>query len=228
MRRWRAWWKAANIEHLVSFYLTCVVCLVLLSLIAYSLFYNAEGNLKPGMERFGQDMNFVWGEAELIQQLFATPATGLAFRTLFFIMGIAILFTTELGVLDATARISADILKVNYFRDDSRWSLGRLYFLLLWFEILLSSAILFASARNPAFKQPLFLLKTAAAMNGGVMFIYSMILLYMNTKILSRGIAISAARFVAMVWACGFFGYFTLIALKLEVIPYVARELLGW
>lgn len=227
MRRWRDWWKAANVEHFFSFYLTCVVCLMLLSLLSYSLFYSADGQLKPGAERFGEDMNFVWGEATLIEQHFASPAVGKLFRVLFFIMGMALLLTTELGVLDASARISADIIKVNFLRENHQWPLGRIYFLLLWGEILLSTAILLAGAYNPSFNQPLFLLRTSAAMNGGVMFIYSLILLYLNTKILSRSLSTSPLRFVMMVWGCAFFGYFTFIALKVEVIPYLKSWIPG-
>ncbi|MAG93322.1 MAG: hypothetical protein CMJ48_06180, partial [Planctomycetaceae bacterium] len=47
MRRWKLWWRAANIEHFFSFYLTCMVCLVLMTLICYSLLYDASGTLKP-------------------------------------------------------------------------------------------------------------------------------------------------------------------------------------
>jgi hypothetical protein len=67
----------------------------------------------------------------------------------------------------------------------------------------------------------MFLLKTSAAMNGGVMFIYTVILLYLNNKILSRSLSMTPLRFLAMVWGCGFFGYFTLLALKYEVFPWL-------
>lgn len=225
MRRWRDWWRAANVEHFCSFYLTCVACLMLLSLISYSLFYSPSGELNPGMERFGEDMTFIWGEAGLIQSRFGAP-WGPILKNLFFVMGMALLLTTELGVLDATARISSDIIKVNFLRENSHWPLGRLYYVLLWSEILLSSGILLASALIPSLRQPLFLLKTAAAMNGGVMFIYSMILLYMNSKVLSRSLSLSPVRFAVMVWACAFFGYFTFLALKIEIFPLLG-ELLG-
>ncbi|MFN0053860.1 MAG: Nramp family divalent metal transporter [Planctomycetales bacterium] len=220
MRRWRQWWQAANIEHFVSFYLTCVACLVLLALLSYSLFYTAAGELKPGMERFGEGMDFVYGEAELIRESFSSPVTGRLFKIGFFVMGMALLLTTELGVLDATVRIATDIIKVNFLRDNPRWSQSRLYFCILWGEILIGTAILLIGHFNPNFKEPLFLLKTSAAMNGGVMFIYSVILLYLNNKILSRSLSMSPIRFVAMVWACGFFGYFTILALKHDVLPY--------
>ena len=36
MGRWKAWWRAANLEHIVSFYVLAVLSLILLSLISYS------------------------------------------------------------------------------------------------------------------------------------------------------------------------------------------------
>lgn len=224
MRRWRDWWRAANVEHFFSFYLTCVVSLMLLALISYSLFYGPDGQLLPGMERFGGDMDFVWGEATLIQGIFSNAVAGHLFRIAFLIMGMALLFTTELGVLDAAARISADIIKINVLRENQRWTLARLYFVILWTEILLSVFILVVGAINPRFSQPLFLLKTSAAMNGLVMCIYGMLLLYLNMKVLPRVLAITPLRFVAMVWACAFFGYFSLQAIQLDVWPMVR----GW
>lgn len=220
MRRWRDWWRAANIEHFFSFYLTCVVSLMLLALISYSLFRGPDGQLLPGMERFGGGMDFIWGEANLVQSQFSNPLVGNAFRSLFFVMGIALLFTTELGVLDAAARISADIIKINVLRENPQWTLARLYFVILWIEIILSIAILAAGALVPGFSsEPLNFLKISAAMNGMVMCIYGMLLLYLNLKIMPRSLAITPLRFVAMVWACAFFGYFSLQAIQLEVWP---------
>jgi len=216
MSRWRLWWRAANIEHIFSFFLTCLVCLVLLTLISYSLFYDEKGNLIPGTENYGQGLGFIWGQAELIQ-----TELGSGVKYAFLLMGIAILLTTEFGVLDATARISTDIVKVNWLRDKDNWSASRLYFLFLWGEIALGSAILLYGIFSPDFKEPLFLLKTSAAMNGGVMMIYSVLLLYLNNKILSRSLSMSPVRFVAIIWSCAFFGYFTLQALQLSVWPYL-------
>ena len=225
MTRWRQWWRAANIEHFFTFFLTCTICLVLLSLISYSLFYDPAGQLEPGMERFGKGMDFVWGEADVLQGI--SPTLGGGVRLLFMIMGIAILLTTELGILDVTARISADIVKVNLVRENASWSASKLYYLFLWGEILIGAGILLYAAFDPSFRQPLFLLKTSAAMNGGVMFIYSLILLYMNNKILSRSLSMNPIRFVAVVWSCAFFGYFSFQALKIEVLPFLAGWLFG-
>lgn len=220
MRRWRAWWRAANVEHAFSFLATCAICLCLMSLISYSLFYDPSGELKEGMDRFGAGMNFVWGEATVLAGL---PMGGLL-KTCFLLMGLAILLTTEFGLLDAVARISTDIVKVNFLRDSETFTQSRLYYYFLWAEIALGSLILAVPLVVPEgakFGQPLFLLQTAAAMNGGVMFLYSLILLYLNSKILPRSISMTWGRFAIMVWSCAFFGYFTIQMLRLEVGPYL-------
>jgi hypothetical protein len=225
MARWRQWWRAANIEHGLSFLLTCILCLCLMSLIAYSLLRDSSGQLKPGVERLGEKMDFVWGEALVLEQ--ASPQWGGALKLGFLLMGAAVLLTTELGVLDVVSRISAEIVKVNWLRDSQTWTQSRLYYAFLWGEIALGVGVLGLPLLGvlPTLKEPLFLLSTAAAMNGGVMFLYSLLLLYMNNKVLSRSLSTSPLRFAAIVWSCAFFGYFTIQALQLEVLPLVRRGL---
>ena len=86
LTRWRAWWRAANIEHLLSFFVTCVVCLCLMSLITYSLFSAPQGELQDGMGKYGNDLNFIWGQAEVLKS-----SHGGLVMIGFMIMGIAIL-----------------------------------------------------------------------------------------------------------------------------------------
>ena len=195
-----------------------------MALIAYSLYYDSNGQLKPEMTKFGKDMAFVWGQASVLRELspFGLPL-GSVLKFCFLLMGVAILFTTELGVLDVAARISTDIVKVNWLRENDRWPASRIYFLFLWGEILLGVGILLAPTALglKELKEPLFLLKTSAAMNGGVMFVYSVILLYLNSKILSRSLSMSPLRFVMLIWSSAFFGYFTIQAVRLSVWPYL-------
>jgi hypothetical protein len=213
LSKWKDWWRASNIEHFFSFFCTCILCLCLMSLISYSLFYNEEGILKPGMEKFGDGMNFIWGQANILGSL----KFGTFLKFGFLIMGIAILLTTELGVLDVVARISTDIVKVNYLKNNQFWTLSKLYFCFLWGEILLGIIIL----SIPTFDKPLFLIRTAAAMNGAVMFLYSFILLYLNKKVLSKQISMGWLQTIMVIWSALFFGYFTVKAFQLEIVPYV-------
>ena len=204
LRRWRAWWRAANREHLLNFYLLSVLSLMMLSLIAYS---TARG--KPGL---AQGIDFIRAEGEFIAARY-----GGGMQHMFHWMGIAILLTTELGLLDACARISTDIIKVNWLRDSTTWTDSRLYFVLLWTQILLGCAIMLVGLALPGLTQPLVLLVISAALNGGVMFIYSLLLLWMNNRVLGGSLRMPPLRFLMMVWACAFFGYFTIVTLNSQI-----------
>ena len=196
MRRWQGWWRAASIEHLLTFALPCAISLVLLSLISFALIHGTKGP-------WGHNLGFIWAQAgEIGSKL------GGVMRLAFLVIGMIVLLTTELGILDACARISTDIVKVNYFRNVSWLSNSRLYFAFLWGEIALGCVILLMFG----VQSPLKLLTISAAMNGGVMFLYSMTLLYLNKTVLRRGLSMSPIRVAIMVWSCLFFGYFTFMA----------------
>lgn len=212
LSRWRDWWRAANIEHGFSFLLTCVVTLFLLAMIAYSLLYDEQGQLRDHARNLKGGMDFIFAQSLMLRDY---PA-GNVLRYCYLFAGAAVLLTTELGVLDCVARISADLVRVNFVRDSQRWTVSRLYFIFLWSEIALGSIILLMGIEEPK-----ALIQISAALNGGVMFLYSLLLLYMNSKILPRSLAITPLRFVAIVWACAFFGYFTVQALRLSLIPLV-------
>jgi hypothetical protein len=202
-RRWQAWWRSAGWEHCFSFLLTCVVCLMLLTLISYILFYDAQGNPTVDISKYQEGLGFVWGEATQLAALLGPFA-----KYAFLVMGVAILFTTEFGVLDAASRISTDIVKVTWLRDNPRWSEGRLYFCFLWGEIALATGILILDMWEIKIGA-LGLFKLTAAMNGGVMFLYAMILLYVNRFRLPAIVRIPMWRLAILVWTILFFGFFT-------------------
>ena len=210
--RWRRWWRAASIEHFLSFFLTCFVSLVLLTLICYVLFYDANGEKTAGAAKFGADMSFVWGEAVEIENRFSG-----VIKTLFLVMGAVILLTTEFGVLDASSRISADLVKTNWLPGSERWTQSRLYYVFLWGTILLGSVLLLGVRDLKA----LTLFKLTAAMNGGVMFFYSITLLWMNRFRLRGAIRMSRWRMAIMIWSIVFFGFFAGWAVWSKVSPWL-------
>jgi hypothetical protein len=202
LARWRIWWRRAGTEHFVNFFLTCVICLVLLTLISYMVFYDEEGNLRSGSEKYSENIGFVWGEANHLARM-----VGPAAKILFLVMGVAILLTTEFGVLDAASRISCDVVKTAWLRENRFWSESRLYYVCLWGMILLASGILLlemVKVNVGAFA----LFKLTSAMNGGVMFLYCAALLFLNTRRLPPGIRMNRWRQVVLVWAILFFGFF--------------------
>ncbi len=200
--RWRKWWRAASIEHFFSFFLVCAFSLGLLSLFAYSTLY--------GREDLGIDpttsIAFVRVEAEILAARF-----GGLLGHLFLLMGIAIMLTTELGLVDAAARVSTDIVRVNFLRESTRWTDSRLYFTFLWGHLIIGAIILLSG-----FTRPLTLLVLSASLNAVVMFLYAALLLYLNWRVLKRPIGMGPWRILTAAWAVFFFGYFSLMtALKM-------------
>jgi hypothetical protein len=182
-----------------------------MSLVTYCVFYDSQGATNQAFEHESKGLSFVWLQANALG---SHDTFGSAARIGFLLVGIAVLLTTELGVLDVVARISADIVKVNYLRENDSWSLSKLYFLFLWGEIALGSIILLIGLEGP-----LLLLTISAALTGGVMLTYSIILIYMNRKILARDLRMKLPRLIVLLWSCLFFGYFTVEAFRLSVFP---------
>jgi hypothetical protein len=205
LRRWSAWWRAACWEHFVSFLCTCLVCLVLLTLIAYICFFGPDGQRVVDATVFA-DNTFIWAEAGRIAELVGPLA-----RHAFMLMGVAILFTTEFGVLDAASRISTDVVKVAWLRENKFWSEGRLYYAFLWGEIALACAILLLDEWHIKVGTMQYF-KLAAAMNGGVMFLYAMALVVVNRWRLPAAVRIPAWRLAILVATAAFFGFFTVWA----------------
>jgi len=190
--KWRAWWRAANWEHFLTFFLLGAVSLILLACIAHSTVFGQD---------VGKGMDFIKQEGIQIGRAFGTIT-----KTGFWIAGVLILLTTELGLMDMVARVSADIVHTTWARGSEKLSLRNVYYFWLWGEILLGCTILICG-----FDKPVPLLVLSACLNGLVMAMYSFLLLWVNKRMLPSWLAMGKTRFLAMVWACAFYGYFAII-----------------
>ena len=203
MRRWRGWWKVANREQQMTFLLIGGICLLVFMTLAY---------VTVGTGGTAESFDFIKIQGDALA---ADYGNWLA--TFFWIIGSVVLFSTNLTVLDMVGRLTADVLKTGALRDSERWSESKLYFITVWAMILFGSLILLSGV-----DQPLVLLVIASALNGVVMFIYSMLLLRLNRGVLPREIGVSGVRFGAVIWACVFYGFFSVILLWDQ-----AKQLLG-
>lgn len=197
--RWKVWWRNAGWEHFWSFFVTCWVTLILLALIAFICFFDEHGNPRlANAAQYEGNLQFLYAE---VQQLAAD--IGPAARYAFLIMGVAILFSTEFGVLDAVSRISTDIVKVAWLREDERWSESRLYYSFLWGLIAICIVILLLDINALA------LFTIASSLNGAVMAIYCGTLIWLNCRYLPEPLRMSWWRLAVMLGAMGFYGFFT-------------------
>ena len=195
LERWDLWWRRANIEHAVSFYLLCVLSLALFCTITYALLETGA----PVSEGFG----FIREQGSALAARFG-PAAELTF----FGAGIAVLFSTELALLDAVTRVVADLIHASALRRSQRWTLSRLYFAVLWSFITFGVAVLAAGL-----DQPLTLLVLSASLNAGVMFLYSGLLLWLNLRAFRGALRPHPVRMLALALSLVFFGYFSALTL---------------
>jgi hypothetical protein len=195
MRRWNGWWKVANREQFWTFFVIGAVAL----LVFMTLTFVTVGAGGTDAESF--DFINLQGEALKDEQ-------GAWLGTLFWLIGSVVLFSTNLTVVDMIGRLTADVLKTTTLRDNDQWSESRLYFITVWSMILFGSIILLVGI-----DQPLLLLVIASALNGLVMAVYSVLLLQLNRWTLPREIGLKGFRFVAILWAVAFYGFFSVILL---------------
>lgn len=196
LRRWRGWWRVANAEHFWTFGLIGALSIILLSLLTYAtIFGQAEG-----ME---QNFDFIRLEGEALQEAVAPW-----FGTFFWLVGVVILLSTNLGVVDHVARLTADVAKVGVFRDNERITESRVYVTIVWAMVIFGSIILLSGVT-----QPIVLLVISASINGVIMFVYSALLWWLNGRVLPKTIRMSPLRIVMMTWAVLFFGFFSVILL---------------
>ncbi len=194
MRRWNAWWKVANREQFITFFVIGGVTL----LVFMALTFVTVGT---GVAEESFDFIRVQGEA-------LKDAQGAWLGTVFWLIGSVVLFSTNLTVLDMVGRLTADVLKTGVLRTNDRWSESRLYFATVWLEIAFGSIILLSGVT-----QPLVLLVIASSLNGLVMFVYSCLLLQLNRGVLPREIGLKGGRLVAIGWAVLFYGGFSVVLL---------------
>jgi hypothetical protein len=194
MERWREWWRKANLEQFFSFFVIGLITIVVFSLVAYSTVY---GN--PAVK----DSDFAFIE---IQGNALKDTVGTWFGTLFWLIGAISLFGAAMGIIDYVSRLVADVLRVGYLRESRRWTESKLYFCVVWFLIACGSAILLSG-----FDQPLSLVVVAAALSGGVMCIYSLLLLVVNRRFLPDQLKVRGLRMLVLLWAFGLFGVMSVL-----------------
>jgi len=191
MRRWKGWWRAANIEQLISFWFICIFSIIVFSTLAYSTIFG---------ERLAEeaDLSFIQAEGNALKEIVAPW-----FGTFFWVFGSLSLVLVALGVLDYVSRLTADVLKTVYLQESQRWTESRIYFILVWSMIAVGSVILLTIS-----DQPVFLLVLAACLNGLVMFVYSVLLIVLNRRALPGAVKVRGFRLAMLGVAVLFYGFF--------------------
>jgi hypothetical protein len=193
MRRWRGWWKVANWEQFITFFLIGVLTLIIMSVLAYSTL--GVGQVQE------QNLAFLLLEGQVLQERVA-PWFGIAF----WIAAVIALFTTNLGILDYTSRLIADQFKIHALKDSQVWTESRIYAAAVWFMIVVGSLILLAGV-----SQPFLLVLIASCIAGVQMFIYSGLLIMLNRRALPKELRVGGVRLAVLAISFLFFGFLSVL-----------------
>jgi hypothetical protein len=185
LRRWRGWWRFANVEQLSTFVLITFVTITFTSLLAYSTVF--------GRDDVANDISFIQTEGEVLGE-----RVGSWFQYLFWGIGAFALFAAALGIVDYTSRLAADVIKTSYSRSGNE---SKMYAVLVWGLVAIGIVVLLAG-----FTQPLVLLVISAVVGGFMMFLYSGLLILINRRILPEPVRVRGVRLGALIWSILLFG----------------------
>src|SRR5215218_8188482 len=182
MRRWRNWWKVANQEQIITFYLAATAVLI-----ALAVLLNSTLGIEPNAEA---EVTFLRDEARVLAENLGTW-----FEYFFYLAGFAILFSTNVGVVDWVSRLTADSLKVNFLARSQFWSESKIYVTVVWIMAIGGALIIWTGV------EPLLLLVLASTGGGFMMVFYSALLILLNRRFLPDPLKIKSWRLVGMTLA---------------------------
>jgi hypothetical protein len=187
LKRWRGWWKVTQQEHFLTFALGVFIVGTIGMTIA--------AELAAGTNQGAIDM---WINV-IIPQLGSLGAF-LAYAMVF----IALL-TTQYAVFESFVRNCVDIIYEMYGRQ-AGWDLNRVFWGLMTLFALVGITIILARI-----EEPWILLVVGAAAAGVMMWPYNAATIILNTTKLPAHLQPGWVRTIAMWWATGFFGYFSVL-----------------
>jgi hypothetical protein len=185
MGRWRNWWRVANQEQVITFYIVGLATLIGLSVLLYSTL----GIVEVPESQAG-DITFLQTEAQALAN-----QIGSWFEYFFYFAGFAVLFSTNVGIMDWVSRLTADALKVTFLKESQFWSESKIYITVVWLMAIGGSLIIWTGI------QPLVLLILSSVGGGFMMFFYSGLLILLNRRVLPEPIKIRSWRLVGMTLA---------------------------
>jgi len=188
LKRWKKWWRVANLEHLLIFWLLGLIAMLLLSFLSYVTTFGVAGN--------AQGIHFILLEASVIASR-TLPVFGMLFLLATGIM----LLATQLTVLDATSRIMTENALLLTKRRTARVSL--VYYFILWAQILFGIAVF-----SLGFDQPRELIVLGAVINAFTMFVYTGLLYMFNNCVLPKALRPSLWRNGVLLLCFLFLGFF--------------------
>lgn len=195
--RFRAWWRAINIEHAVVFWGVGLVSMLMLMVLSFVTTHGVQG--------VGQGITFVLLEGQAIGSLVAPWVGGL-----FLAVVAVMLFQTQLGILDSTSRIMGENVALGMLKrnPERAINLSRVYFVCLWAQIGFGLTLFALGVQEPK-----TLIVLGAVINAFAMFVHITLVSILNHRQLAPVFRPSWGRRVvlAVVWVF-FLGFCGVVA----------------
>lgn len=190
LSRWRRWWRLVCIEHGIVFWGIGLITILLLALLSMATAYGVSSS---------GGLLFFYKEAEIISQT-TIPLVG----TIFVLVGVLMLFTTQLGVIESASRIVAENLLLLKHRHNEEVNASKMFYLVLWTELVFSAIFLYSGMSEPR-----AILTLGAILNAAAMMVAFILILLLNRR-LPRLLRPHWGRQAMLVIAAAFFLYFVI------------------
>lgn len=193
LSRWRRWWRLVCTEHAIVFWGIGLLTILVLGTLSMATTYGR--GIAPG-----GGLSFFFAQADMIASS-TTPLIG----TLFLAVGVLMLFTTQLGILESASRIIAENILLLKHKHDEEVNASKMFYLVLWSELLFSAVFLYYGASEPR-----AILTLGAILNAAAMMVAFILILILNRR-LPKIIRPSIGRQIMLIIAASFFLYFLTI-----------------
>lgn len=190
LSRWQRWWRLVCTEHAIVFWGIGLVTILMLATLSMSTAYGVSSS---------GGLGFFFKEGEMIG-LATHPWLG----SLFILVGALMLFTTQLGVLEAASRVIAENILLLKYRPTESVNASKMFYLVLWIELAFSAIFLYFGVSEPR-----AILTLGAILNSAAMMVAFVLILLLNRK-LPVLIRPNLGRQFVLVLATTFFLYFVI------------------
>ena len=169
-RRFTAWWNYVKKDQLLFFWALNTVTMMLFIFGALAVLHPKGIVPEKG--------TLIWDEAQVLAEVWGGPG-----RTIFLLVGVATLFSTQLALVDGVSRSVSDIVYTN-FKGARKRTLSWWYMLIAGIWIIAGCLITFVMEQMGV--SELGFLFNAAYMGGFAMALYVPLTLYINRRFLPK------------------------------------------
>lgn len=191
LSKWRRWWRLVTTEHFLVFWGIGIFTISMLSLLSAAT--------ARGVESAG-GLSFFFRQSEMISSALH-PLVG----TTFVLIGSLMLFTTQLGILEAASRVISENLLLLKYKVTDEVNASRMFYYVLWTELVFSAIFLFSGASEPR-----SLLTLGAILNAAAMMVAFVLIGALNTITIPKQLRPPRARILVLGTAVLCFAYFVI------------------